>query len=360
MVRRSLIATVGIVAGLLATRPQPTEAQSGRFEYRVVQAAPYQLQLVMDDAGRDGFTCVSVARPELDVRLNSVVVILARPYFETTHVASRVAHRVVRASTSTELGTLLDRGAAEDYRLCGVALAEVTPGPVLTAVMSPDTKRAQGTRRYATEVLGNSERRARLAARGREGFVPVAATPIDDNRVPEQRNWLVVAEQTTTDPVEIVVRSGPGPDSLGKAIREQSQLGFLCRLFWKEGLTSMVVVMSRPPGDPTHRPEYDVGTIAPVGLDRLSGVYIGDVPYLSDGQRVVLKINERSSTNYVVTDPLPLLGPRDVAGVSDLLALGQHLGRDRFREQARVVSASVRRGPRGGLVLHTVLTQFGR
>ncbi|MCC7125579.1 MAG: hypothetical protein IT178_12080 [Acidobacteria bacterium] len=361
MRRRLLIVTCGIVAGLLATFPPDTEArQTGRLEYRVVQAAPYQLQLVVDEAGRDGFTCVSVARPELDARMSSVVVILARPYVETTHVASRVAHRVVRAFTSSDLSALLDRGAAEGYRLCGVALAEGTPGAVLAAVMSPDTERPRGGRRYVTELLGNSERRARLTARGREGFVPVAATPIGDNRILEQRSWLVVAEQTTTQPVDIVVRSGPGPDSLEKAILEQSQQGFVCRLFWKEGLTSMVVVMVRLPVDPTHRPEFDVDTIDPARLDRLSGVYIGDVSYLGDGQRVVLRINEAASTTYVVTDPLPPVGPRDYASAGDLQALGDHLGRDRSHDRARVVSSSVRRGPRDVLMLHTVLTQFGR
>lgn len=360
MDRRSLFASLGVVASLLAAVPHDTQAQSGRLEYRVVQAAPYQLQLVMDAAGRDGFTCVSVARPELDVTLDSVVVVLARPYVETTYVPKPVAHRVVRATTSTDLGTLLDRGAVEGYRLCGVALAEVTPGPVLAAVMSRDTERTQGGRRYTTDVLGNSERRARLAARGREGFVPVAATPVGDNRVREQRNWLVVAEQTSTQPVEIVVRSGPGPEALEKAILEQSRQGFICSLMWKEGATSIVVVMSRPPVDAAHRPEFDVDTIAPERLDRLSGIYVGDVPYLGDGQRIVVRIDERSSTNYVVTDPLPSLGRRDVVPAGDLAPLGDHLGRDRSHDRARVVASSVRRGPGDGLVLHTVLTQVGK
>ena len=89
-------------------------------------------------------------------------------------------------------------------------------------------------------------------------------------------------------------------------------------------------------------------------------VYIGDVPYLSDGQRVALTITDRSSTIYTVTDPLPHLGPRDYATVSDLRPLGEHLGSDRSRDRARVVSSSVRRGPRDGLVLHTVLVQLPR
>ena len=138
--------------------------------------------------------------------------------------------------------------------------------------------------------------------------MPIAATPINDNRVAEQRHWMVVAEQTATQPVEIVVRARPGPDSLEKAIAEQSAQGFICSLLWKEGPTSMVVVMSRLPVDPTRRPEFAVDTIDPARLNGRSGVYIGDVPYLSDGQRVALTIADRSSTIYTVTDPLPRLG----------------------------------------------------
>ena len=104
---------------------------------------------------------------------------------------------------------------------------------------------------------------------------------------------MVVAERTATQPVEIVVRARPGPDSLEKAIHEQSAQGFICSLLWKEGATSMVVVMSRLPVDPTRRPEFVVDTIDPARLDGRSGVYIGDVPYLSDGQRVAVTINDR-------------------------------------------------------------------
>ena len=138
--------------------------------------------------------------------------------------------------------------------------------------------------------------------------MPVAATPINDNRVTEQRNWMVVAEQTTTQPVEIVVRARPGPDSLEKAISEQSEQGFICSLMWKEGLTSIVVVMAPLPVDPTRRTEFDVDTIDPARLNGLSGVYIGDVPYLSDGQRVAVTIAYWSSTIYAVTDPVAAPG----------------------------------------------------
>ena len=150
-----------------------------------------------------------------------------------------------------------------------------------------------GQRHYASEILGNADRAARLAALGRQGFVPVAATPINDNRVIERRNWMVVAEQTATQPVEIVVRARPGPEALAKAISEQSSQGFVCSLLWKEGLTSIVVVMSRLPIDPARRPEFDVDTIDPARINGLSGVYVGDVPYLSDGQRVIVTIDER-------------------------------------------------------------------
>jgi len=361
MIRYPLIAAISIVASAHAMLARGADAQPARLEYRAIHAAPYQLQQVIDAAGRDGFTCVSVARPELDVNMPGVVVTLARPYIETTHVHPTVVHRVVRGSGSGgDFGELLERGAAGGYRLCGVALAEVAPGPVLVAVMIPDTERVAGGHHYAAAITGSADRVARLAALGQEGFAPIAATPINDNRVPEQRHWMVVVERTTTQPVEIVVRARPGPDALAKAISEQRSQGFICRLLWKEGLTSMVVVMARLAADSTPRHDFVLDTIDPARLNGRSGAYIGDVPYLSDGQRVVLTTTDRSSTIYTVTDALPRLGSRDYASVSDLQPLGEHLGRDRSRDRARVVASSVRRGPGDALVLHTVLVQQPR
>lgn len=361
MIHSSLIAALSIIVFAQATVPSAAHAQSARLEYRAVYATPQQLQLVIDAAGRDGFTCVSVARPELDVRLTGVVVTMARPYFEMTHVYPTVPHRVVRGlGSGGEFGALLDRSAADGNRLCGVALVDASPGPVLVAVMSPDTERELGSRHYASAILGSADRVAQLAALGQQGFVPVAATPINDNRVPEQRHWMVVAEQTATQPVEIVVRARPGPDALNKAIAESAAQGFICSLLWKEGLTSLVVVMSKLPVNPTRRPEFVVDTIDPARLNGRSGVYVGDLPYLSDGQRVVVTINDRSSTMYTVTDPLPPLGPRDSASVNDLQPLGDRLGSDRSRDRARVVASTVRRGPKDALVLHTVLVQLPR
>lgn len=360
MIRPSLIAAIVIIAGVLTTLPPNAAAQSDRLEYRTVLAAPYQLQLVLDAAGRDGFACVSVARPEVAV-FPAVVVTLARTYFQITRVHPRVPHRVVRTQGSGgDLGELLERNAAQGYRLCGVALAEATPAPVLAAVMVPDSASVPAGRHYAAVVTGSADRVARLAELGRQGFVPVAATPINDNRVPEQRHWMVVAEQTQTQPIDVVLRARPGPDALARAIAEQSAQGFVCSLLWKEGLTSLVVVMSKLPVDPTRRPEFAVDTIDPARINARSGVYIGDLPYLSDGTRVLVTINDRSSTMYTVADPLPPLGSRDYASASDLEALGDHLGQDRSRDRARVVFSSVRRGPKDALVLHTVLMQLSR
>ena len=83
MIRHSLIAGVVLVAITHTTLPAaPKPSRAGSISR--LQAAPHQLQLVIDAAGRDGFTCVSVARPEIDVKLPGVVVTLARPYIEMT------------------------------------------------------------------------------------------------------------------------------------------------------------------------------------------------------------------------------------------------------------------------------------
>ena len=336
---------------------QRVEAQPERLEYRVVQAAPRELQRRIDEAGREGYTCVSVARPEPDVRLNGVVVILARPWSTTVSSPPRARHRVERAAGGgSDLQSLLDRSGSEGFRLCGVALAEVSPFPVLVAVMSRPVDGDTGQWHYAAEVLGQKDRLARLVAKAREGFVPVAASPVGDNRVVEMRNWILVTERSATsaEPIDLAIRSGPGPDSLQRAIAEQSKEGHIANLLWKEGNTTMVAAMSRSPVNSTVRPEFVVETIDPSRLDGLSGVYIGDVPYLSDGQRVVLTIKDRSASNSVVEDRLPFMGPLDYADTNAMRPLGEHLWRNRYR----LTASSIRRGKDGGLVLHTVLTRL--
>jgi len=94
-------------------------------------------------------------------------------------------------------------------------------------------------------------------------------------------------------------------------------------------------------------------------MDGLSGVYKGDVPYLSDGQRLVLTIRDRSSTNYVVQDRLPFMGPLDYADSNTMRPLGDHLSSNRGARE-RVMFSSVRRDARGGLTLHTVVTRLGQ
>jgi hypothetical protein len=362
LVRRSIRLAIGMATTALAIAGGPidAEAQPARLEYRVVHAAPRELQRRVDEAGREGFSCVSVARPEQDVRLNGVVVILARP--ATVIRGPRVMHRIeLGGGGGGDLQALLDRGGAEGFRLCGVVLAEVTPAPILVAVMSRRTDTDVSVWHYAAEVLGNRDRLARLVAKGREGFEPVATTPVNDNRLVEQRSWIVVAEKsaTSTLPIDIAIRSGPGPDSLQRAIVEQSKQGYIVNLLWKEGLTTIVVAMSRLPVESTVRPEFVVDTIDPSWLDGLSGVYKGDVPYLSDGQRVVLTIRDRSSTNYVVQDRLPFMGTLEYADLDAMRPLGDHLSRNRGARE-HVTFASVRRDDRGGLILHTVLTRFSQ
>jgi hypothetical protein len=213
-----------------------------------------------------------------------------------------------------------------------------------------------GAWHYAAEVLGQKDRLARLVAKAHEGFVPVAASAVSDNRVVEMRNWILVTERSTTstEPIDLAIRSGPGPDSVQRAIVEQSKQGYIANLLWKEGNTTIVVAMSRSPVNPTVRPEFVVDTIDPSRLDGWPGVYIGDVPYLSDGQRVVLTIKDSSTANSVVEDRLPVMGTADSAGITDLRPLGEHLSRNRYR----LARSSIRRGKDGSLVLHTVLTRL--
>src|SRR5262245_19141794 len=112
--------------------------------------------------------------------------------------------------------------------------------------------------------------------------------------------------------------------------------------------------MSRSPMSPTVRPQFAVDEIAAAKLDGMSGWYIGDVPYLSDGRRVVVKATHVSASTSVVEDRLPSLGALDSADTSAMRVLADHLSRN----HDRLAFASIRHGERGALTLHTVLTRL--
>src|SRR5262249_49548045 len=153
-------------------------AQSARLEYRVVFANARELPRRLDEAGRDGFACAMVARPDPDVRLPGVVVVMSR---QTGAGAKAATHRVgLGGGSGTGLPALVDRAAADGYRLCGVALDEGPPGPGLVAVM---TSTGDPGRKYGAEPLSDYRGAiARLNAAGKDGFVPVAVAPTDSNR----------------------------------------------------------------------------------------------------------------------------------------------------------------------------------
>jgi len=193
----------------------------------------------------------------------------------------------------------------------------------------------------------------RLNLAGKDGFVPVAVAPINNNRVPSMRNWVVVTEQPATArrKIDVEVRSASGPDSLQKNLADQAGQGYRAALAWKEG-NDFVVMMTREAGVSTASVSYAAEAMPSAGMHSVSRPYIFDAPYLSD-QRIVITEKSGSVSNEVVEDTLPAIGPLGTAAPGPLGTLGDHLSR--LRDYV-VKSVTVRRGPRDEFVLRTVLT----
>lgn len=319
--------------------------QSTRFEYRVVFANARELPRRLDDAGQQGFACAMVARPDPNMPLAGVVVVMSRA---VGSASKSVTHRVVRAGGGgTDLPPLLDRAAADGYRLCGVGFDEEPPAPGLVAVMTA----SEPGRRHGVEILSDYKGAiARLNAAGKDGFVPVAVAPLNNNRVPDMRNWVVITEQPPSNrtAIDVFVRSATGPDTLQKNLGEQTKQGYRIALAWKEG-NDFVAMMTRPAGASAAAPTYAVDSIAPMNVHALSAAYVADFPYLSD-QRLAITEKSGLATNDVIEDPLPPLGP---IGFVVPGPLGDHLT---ALHDSVVMSVTVRRGDRNVPVLRTVLT----
>jgi hypothetical protein len=322
--------------------------QSPRLEYRVVFANARELVRRLDEAGQQGFSCAMVARPEPNVSVPGVVVVLSRTADASVPA---VTHRVIKGGYGgADLQPLLDRAGAENFRLCGVAFDEEGSVPAIVAVMTQSSQ----AWKYGAEVLTDYRGAiSRLNAAGKEGYAPVAASPINNNRVPAMRNWVVFAERPAAGrpPVEVAVRSGSGPDALQKSLVEQSGQGYRAAVVWKEG-NDFVVMMTRSTGGSPSSVSYAVEALTPAGVHGVSRPSVADLPYLSD-QRVVITEKSGSVSNEAVEDPLPALGALGYAAPGAAGTLGDHLSR---LHDYVVVSVAVRRGERDALVLRTVLT----
>ena len=345
-----------VAASFVAATVQLVVAQPPRREYRVVFASARQLARQLDDAGRDGFVCEIVARPELRAGAPpapGIVVVLGRPAGSAN---ASVAHRLVTGGGGgSDLGPSLDRSGAAGFRLCGVVLDEAAPVPSMVAVMSQRADQASATWSYAAEVLSNYKNSlVRLNAAARDGFVPVAAEAVNNARVPEARSWMVITERPGAgrSPSEVAVRSSPGAEGLQRALNEQGSQGYRADLLWKEG-NDFVALMSRPLDGSKTPVTYAAEAADRSSIHALSKLYVADFPYLSD-RRLIVSDQSASASNDVVEDPLPAPGPLGYVSTAAMGVLGDHISRNRGFVPA---SVRVRRDDKGALLLTTVITE---
>ena len=344
--RCALLACLPALVGAAAAAP----AETPRGEYRVVYAPARDLGRRLESAAKEGYACVAVARPDPGVAPGGAVVIVGRSAGSAAPAANRA---ILGGWLNNDLQNALERAGGEGFRVCGTALDEGPPSTSLVAVLSKkgDAPAAQ----YVVEALKFwKESLARLKDRAAEGFRLVAAAPIDDNRVPDMRTWLVVAETTDSAPREIAVRSSArGPEDLQKVLNEQGAGGYRVDLVWKDGNDVVAMMSRRREGANNATFVVEVAT-----LDKMhwvKGLYLADVLYKGDERLVVSESDVPASTD-VEDDPLPALPRSGSVDAEALEVLGNHLSRHHGFTPA---AARIRRGPGGTFVLTTVLTRRG-
>jgi len=317
------------------------------LEFRVVFATHQHLASQLDEAGRDGYSCLLVARNEGSPGAPGVVVWLAR---ESGGAPRPSEYRVFTGAA--DLQAPLDRAGGDGFRLCGLVLSEAPPVTTVVAVMGRQAG-SGAVWHYKTEALLNyKESLVRLNAAGRDGFVPMAAEAFNNNRVPAMRTWMVVAEQGEAAAAaarEIAVNSDTGPSGLQRKLNERAQEGFQVDLLWKEG-NDYVAMSSRAMAGPPAPRAYAVSTNPLASAHFLSKLYLADFPYLQD--RLIVTDSSVSAATDVVDDALPVLG-----AFPDRAALGtlaSHIARNHDFVPA---AARVSRGPNGQWRLTTIVVR---
>jgi hypothetical protein len=341
---------------MLAALDRPRAQTPARVESRVVFASARQLARQLDEAGRDGYGCVAVARPELGVNAPGVAVVVGR---QAGASPLPVSYRVVTASgAGADLQALLERAGADGFRLCGIVLDEAATVPSIVAVMSHPAD-APSPWHYGVEVLTDYKRSlVSLNTGARNGMLPIAASPINNNRVPEMRSWLVVVEREGDRVVsrEIAVRSSSGADGFQRALNEQGTQGYRADLIWKEG-NDIVAMMSRETTTPRHAFAYNAEPTEPARLHVLHQLYLADVPYLTAGARLVVSDRGVAASTDVEEEPLPSPGGLGYVSASALAVAGDHITR---HHGFVPVSARLGRGSNNSLVLTTIVVQRGQ
>jgi len=352
------VSLVAIAATAIAAAPgvrSAASAQSPRLEFRVVVAQKNSLLRQLDEAGRDGFACLTVARNEPGPAFPGVVVILAR---EMGAPVAPPAHAVVTGIGSAAGDAALDRAGADGFRLCGAVLDEEAPAPVVIGVAGRRGGMASEVWQYRTETLTNYKTSlARLNAAAQDGFVPVAAAATNSSRVPDMRSWMVIVERASAGAPaarDIVTRSAPGPSGLQKALNEQGKLGYRVDVIWREG-NSYVAMMSHPIAGPVAPRTFTAEDDTRARIRWVKGPLLGEFPYLD--RRLLVADSTVSASNEVVEEPIPLPGPLGYVDARALLITGDHLSRNRGYVPA---FATVSPGPKGAWVLTTVITQRER
>lgn len=330
-------------------RPHGPAVLAADTEYRVVYASAARIEQQLDQLGRDGYACVALARAEPSARVPGVVAIVGRH----PQNAGPATHRALLVGRDSIKASLMQAGF-EGFRLCGIVLDEAPPVPRNVAVMSRTTTDKW---QYDAEVLLRyKDSLVRLNAIGRDGFVPVAATPIDNNRVPEQRNWMVVAERPAggAPAREIAVRSDVGPTGLGRNLNDSGKQGYRVDLVWKEG-NDYVAMMSRPAGASPAAQSFNVEGDAPSRMHFLKGLALGDFPYL-DKRLFVADASVRASNEFVdeVLPPLTVTGTVEPRALQAMATIGDHISRN---HGYTVSYARVSRDPGGKIVLSVAMAK---
>jgi hypothetical protein len=335
-----LVAALGVLVFPQTITSAPAQ------EFRVVFATRQTLSRQLDAAGRDGYRCLLMAHADSGVSAPGIVVWLARNAGATP---SPTTYRVFMGAA--DLQAPLERSGGEGFRLCGIALSEEAPLPTIVAVMNRPAGEAPTRWHYRTEALLNyKDSLTRLNAGGREGYVPVAAAAMNNNRVPALRNWMVVTERGESDavlPREVVVTSDPGADGFQKKLNERGRDGYRVNLQWKEG-NDFVALSSRPVGISPTPLSYAASADRLTNLHALSRLYLADFPYLQD--RLIVSDASITASNEVVDDALPALGAYPDMMALDVLA--SHISRNTGFVPA---SARISRASNGQWRLTTVI-----
>lgn len=272
---------LAVLAAAVALVPALPQAQRPSSTVRLVVEAPLKVEIDLQRAAKEGYTCAAVARPVAPLLPNNVAVILTRPVGPPLP-APAIEVVVARAGPIDDFQDAVNKMAATGFRVCGLTITVpvwgrpnvYTPVAVMTKVDGPPPEYR------VVRSRGQRDQWQMLEQSAAAGFLVSHLVARPEPAGADTSEIVFMAEKTAATPPSVyqLVFAGNAP-SLQKSVDALAGQGHRIQGMWAAN-TRVSVLMAKPIQGAWPDPrEYEVDDPSQLRLSSTDGELVGLVRY---------------------------------------------------------------------------------